>query len=81
MSLLPAQCRAARGLVNWSQTRLAEEAGVSRATVTSFEAEKRIPIGNNLDAIRSALEVAGVDFIPENGGGAGVRMRIPCPKK
>lgn len=75
MSLTPAQCRAARGLVNWSQTRLAEEAGVSRATVTSFEAEKRVPIGNNLDAIRSALEAAGVEFIPENGGGAGVRLR------
>lgn len=75
MSLTPAQCRAARGLVNWSQTRLAEEAGVSRATVTSFEAEKRVPIGNNLDAIRSALETAGVEFIPENGGGAGVRLR------
>ncbi|KFI28169.1 helix-turn-helix transcriptional regulator [Paenirhodobacter enshiensis] len=75
MSLTPAQCRAARGLVNWSQTRLAEEAGVSRATVTSFEAEKRVPIGNNLDAIRSALEAAGVEFIPENGGGAGVRSK------
>lgn len=74
MSLTPAQCRAARGLVNWSQTRLADEAGVSRATVTSFEAEKRVPIGNNLDAIRTALEAVGVEFIPENGGGAGVRL-------
>ncbi|MFC4731970.1 helix-turn-helix transcriptional regulator [Salipiger abyssi] len=75
MPLTPAQCRAARGLVNWSQTRLAEEAGVSRATVTSFEAEKRTPIGNNIEAIQVSLEAAGVEFIPENGSGAGVRLR------
>lgn len=74
MTITASQCRAARGLVSWSQTRLADEASLSRATVTSFEAEKRMPIGNNLEAIRTALEVAGVEFIPENGGGAGVRL-------
>lgn len=75
MPITAAQCRAARGLLSWSQTDLATEAKVSRATVTSFEADKRTPIENNLNALQTALEVAGIEFIPENGGGAGVRLR------
>lgn len=68
------QCRAARGLVAWSQTDLAQNAGVSRATVADFESGKRQPIGNNLAAIRAALESAGVIFIESNGNGPGVRL-------
>lgn len=75
MTISAGQCRAARGLANLSQSQLADEAGVSRATITSFEAEKRTPIGNNLASIRTALEAAGVEFIEENGGGPGVRLR------
>ena len=69
-----AQCRAARGLVEMSQSELAVEAKVGESTVRNFEAGRSIPMTNNLDAIRNALEKAGVEFIPENGGGAGVRM-------
>jgi transcriptional regulator with XRE-family HTH domain len=69
------QCRAARGLLGWSQDQLAEAAKVARATIANFETGKSLPVTNNLAAIRSALEDAGVRFIPENGGGDGVRMK------
>ncbi len=72
------QIRAARAILRWEQTRLAEAAGVSLETIKRLE---RIEGGlggtraNTLDAIQRALETAGVVFIPENGGGAGVRLK------
>jgi transcriptional regulator with XRE-family HTH domain len=77
MPITPAQSRAARGLVEWSQSDLAEAASVGLSTVRNFEAGRSTPIANNLAAIRSALESVGVQFIPENGGGAGVRLAKP----
>ncbi len=71
----PAISRAARGLLDWSQTDLAEKAGVSLSTVRDFETGKRTPIANNISAMQKAMEGAGVQFISENGGGAGVRLR------
>ncbi|MGY4800169.1 helix-turn-helix transcriptional regulator [Teichococcus aerofrigidensis] len=62
-------------MVGWNQAKLAEAAKVSRMTVVDFEAGRRSPHANNLTAIRAALEAAGVEFIAENGGGAGVRLR------
>lgn len=79
MNISPAQCRAARGLVELDQAELASLASISRNTVADFEKGKRTPNLNNLAAMRTALEAAGVDFIPENGGGAGVRLRKPGP--
>jgi transcriptional regulator with XRE-family HTH domain len=73
--ILPAQTRAARGIVGWSQEDLANAAKVGLSTVRDFEAGRRQPMRNNLEAIRTALEAAGVQFIPENGGGAGVRLK------
>ena len=70
-----AQCRAGRALLNWSQDELAENAQVARTTVTEFESNFRTPMKQNLLAIRSALEAAGVEFIPDNGGGVGARFR------
>ncbi len=72
--LLREQCRAARGLIGWSQSDLAEAARVARQTVVDFERGARQPHANNLAAIRAALERAGVTIIEENGGGPGVRL-------
>jgi transcriptional regulator with XRE-family HTH domain len=74
----PAQCRAARGLVDLTQAELATLAHVGISTVRNFEAGRSIPVGNNLLAIRGALEARGVAFVPENGGGAGVRLAKPA---
>ncbi|MBX3445505.1 MAG: helix-turn-helix transcriptional regulator [Parvibaculaceae bacterium] len=70
-----AQCRAARALLEWSQEELAQNAQVARATIADFERNTRTPIRNNLIAIAMTFEAAGIAFIPENGGGAGVRFR------
>lgn len=71
----PALCRAARGLLGWNQDDLAKAANVGLNTLRNFEAGKSAPMANNLAAIQAALEGAGVVFIPENGGGAGLRLR------
>ena len=75
MQLTPAQSRAARGLLDLSQTELGASANLSESTIRDFEKGRRVPSINNLAAIQRALEAAGVEFIPENGGGAGVRLR------
>ncbi len=75
ISLLPSQTRAARALLEWSRADLAERSGVSVATLADFEGGKRQPYGRTLDDIRDTLEAAGVEFIAENGGGAGVRLK------
>ena len=73
-----AQMRAGRALIEWSQQELAERAGVSLPTIKRME--KVGPgrsAGDTIEAVQSALESAGVQFIPENGGGAGVRLAKP----
>jgi transcriptional regulator with XRE-family HTH domain len=64
-------------MLGWSQSQLAEAANVSRQTIADFERGAHTPIGNNLASIAAALEKAGIDFIPENGGGVGVRFKKP----
>mgnify|MGYP000547099872 CR=1 FL=1 len=71
------QVKAARALLGWSQADLAVVSGVSEPTIKRLEAAGGI-LGGRADtarAIRTAIEAAGVEFIPENGGGAGVRLR------
>jgi transcriptional regulator with XRE-family HTH domain len=80
MSITPDQCRAARGLLDWSQQVLAERAGVGIVTIRQLEAESHLPRRATLAVVRGAFEVAGVEFIDENGGGAGVRLRKPSDK-
>lgn len=59
LMLTPAQCRSARGWLNWTQAELAKSASVGLSTVRDFESEVRTPIQNNLAAIRRALEEGG----------------------
>jgi transcriptional regulator with XRE-family HTH domain len=74
-TITPALCRAARGLLGWTQDDLAKAARVGLNTLRNFEAGKSAPMTNNLGAMQAAFEGAGVEFIPENGGGAGLRLR------
>ena len=69
------QSRAARGLLDWSQTTLAERSNLSESTIRDFEKGRRVPTLNNLAAIKRAFEEAGVIFITENGEGPGVRLK------
>ena len=73
--ITPAQCRAARALVNWSQQQLAEAATVGNATIRNFESGNSAPQHSTLDVLRRALEAAGVIFVEENGDGPGVRLK------
>jgi predicted transcriptional regulator len=75
-----AQCRAGRGLLAWSQQELADAAGVGVVTVHQLEAGTSEPRRATLEVVRRAFEKAGVEFIDENGGGPGVRLRKP-PKE
>jgi transcriptional regulator with XRE-family HTH domain len=74
------QCRAARGLLDWSQQELADNAAVGIVTVRQLEADVHAPRRSTLNVIRLAFEKAGVEFIDENGGGPGVRLRKPLKK-
>jgi transcriptional regulator with XRE-family HTH domain len=75
MPLTPAQCRAARALVEWSQDDLETAAKVAKKTIADFERKSRQPYPRTLDALQAALESAGIEFIDPNGGGEGVRLK------
>ena len=75
MSITAAQCRAARGLLGWTQQVLADRARVGTVAINQLENETSQPRRATLDVIRRAFEAAGVDFIDENGGGVGLRLR------
>lgn len=72
--ITPHQSRGARGLLDWSQAQLAEKASLSLSHVRNFEKGRSQPSDDALSALRSALEKAGVEFIPGNGKGPGVRI-------
>ena len=79
--ITPEQCRAARGLLDWSQQDLAGRAAVGIVTVRQLEAGAHEPRRATLDVIQRAFESAGVEFIDENGGGSGVRLKKPRKKR
>lgn len=76
--MTPAQCRAARALLDWSQDVLAGNASVSVTTLRNFERGATVPVANNLAAIQRALEAAGVEFT--NGDEPGVKLAKRKPK-
>ena len=72
------QLRAARGLLGWSQSELAARAGLSLPTVKRVEGQSKARASDEARIkLQRALEAAGIEFIAENGGGAGVRLRKP----
>ncbi|WP_346186933.1 helix-turn-helix domain-containing protein [Acetobacter orleanensis] len=72
--MLAVQCKMARAAIGWGVRDLAKEAGVSPDTIARLERGEELK-ASTIEAICSALEAAGVEFIPENGGGAGVRLK------
>lgn len=75
------QVRAARALLRWEQKELADACGVSLPSIKRLETQrgKLAAQPRTVDAIRNALEAAGVIFIDQNGNGPGVRLRDRQP--
>lgn len=65
----------ARAALSWTVRKLAEETGLHRNTISNIEVGRYLGEEASLELIEATLRNAGVDFIPENGGGAGVRLR------
>ena len=74
--MTPEKCRAARGWLEWSQEYLATAANVSFSTVRDFEKGRRVPIPNNLGAIKAALEAQGIVFV-DSGETCGISCARP----
>jgi transcriptional regulator with XRE-family HTH domain len=77
------QVKAARALLGWSQEDLARRSGISEPTIARLESAEG-ELGGREDTgekIKKAIVNAGVEFIDENGGGPGVRLRKRQPKK
>ncbi len=75
--LAPEQSRAARAWLEWSQEDLAKRAHVALSTVRDFEKGRRVPIKNNLDAIRLSLEMAGVSLVFRGDVPLGIQVTPP----
>jgi predicted transcriptional regulator len=77
------QIKAARALVGWSQSDLAAESGVSEPTIARLESADGRLGGREatVQRIQAALEEGGIQFIEENGGGPGVRLRASAKDK
>ena len=81
--LTPRLCRAGRSFLAWEQGDLFEASGVSKSTIGAFERRDEgasLTTMNNR-ALVEAFEKAGLEFIPENGGGAGIRFRANSSAK
>ena len=82
--MTPAQCKAGRLLLGWSQSRLGGHCNISSAAIRIFESTGRMPTGydgttqdGRVAAVRTALEAAGIEFVQEGGDSAGVRLHKP----
>jgi DNA-binding XRE family transcriptional regulator len=71
----PEQLKATRDLLGWSQVDVANRVGLSEWVIGFFERGERLIRARYLRQVRSILASAGVEFIAESGGGAGVRLR------
>jgi transcriptional regulator with XRE-family HTH domain len=78
------QVKAARSLLGWSQGDLAEASGVSEPTIARLESAEAGDLGGRAETgakICAALERGGIEFIHENGGGAGVRLKKKAKRR
>ena len=75
MPVTSAQVRMARAALNWTVRDLAAAAGIHRNTVTNIEVGRYGGDPKTMATIEKVLRRAGVEFIEENGKGAGVRLR------
>jgi transcriptional regulator with XRE-family HTH domain len=80
-ALTPGQCKAARALLEMTQSELADAAKLGLSTIVDFEKGRRKVSAAAVQSIRAALVVRGVEFIDENGGGPGVRLAKRRSKK
>jgi transcriptional regulator with XRE-family HTH domain len=74
--LTPAQCRAARALLDWQQRDLAEQSRISRKSIADFERGRTVPWPRTLEDLRRTFETAGIEFQEAIEGGKGVGVRI-----
>jgi transcriptional regulator with XRE-family HTH domain len=75
VSIIPAECAAARKLLGWSQYDLAIKMLVSTNVISQFESRVRLPWLLDLGELQRAFEARGVIFVEENGDWPGVRLR------
>jgi transcriptional regulator with XRE-family HTH domain len=71
----------ARAALNWTVRDLAEATGLHRNTISNIEVGRYAGDPISLEAIEKILVGAGVEFIEENGGGPGVRLRKRQPAR
>lgn len=83
--ITPRLSRAARALLGWNQGDLADHSGIAISTIRRFEGGNESAFDSTLKLLTETFEKAGIEFIPGNGGGPGVRLRTnpasndPCP--
>lgn len=75
MAVTSAQVRMARAALNWTVRDLAEATGLHRNTISNIEIGRYAGDRASLTVIESVLKRAGVEFIEENGGGPGTRLK------
>ena len=77
MMITAHQVRAARALLGWSQQELADRAIVSVNAVMRLERGAVDTRMSTLSAVERALARGGVEFIPADQKGEGVRLALP----
>ena len=81
MAVTSSQVRMARAALNWTVRDLAKATSLHRNTITNIETGRYAGESGTLETIAAVLRRAGIEFIDENGGGPGVRLRKRHHKK
>jgi transcriptional regulator with XRE-family HTH domain len=81
MAVTSAQLRMARAAIGWTVRDLANATGLHRNTITNIETGRYAGDPKTLEIVEAALSKAGIEFIEENGGGPGVRLKQSQKKR